>query len=190
VKKCKKLLSLYASDNNLMSINVKNNTKLQSLYISGNKKITSVNVSKNKALQHLGVAATSVKKLDLSRNTKLTSLDCYQTKLTSLNLKKNKKINSISFYGSKIAKLDLKKYNLLSINYEANVGETIKLKKYLGTGYKATHKSKNLTYNKKKNTIKVKKNEDEWGYVTLKKGKKTYYISIYIPENVMQMEKK
>jgi hypothetical protein len=180
VSKCKNLEMFYARDNNLKSVNLKNNRKLTYICVSGNKKLTSINVTKNKALQSLEVAVTGVKKLDISKNTKLTSLECYQTKLTSLNLKKNKKLSWISFYGSKIKKMDLGKYKTLYISYVVKKGKTIKLKNYLGTGYKVTEKSSNLTYNKKNNTIKVKKKGDSYGYIYLKKGKKQYYINVTI----------
>lgn len=179
VSGCKGLVSLYASDNNLKSINVKKNTNLTDISLAGNKKLTSVNVTKNKKLKYLNVSVTGVKKLNLTKNTKLTSLSCYETKISNLNLKKNKKLNSLSIYGTKIKKLNLSGYKKMSVGLQVKKGKTLDLKNFFGTGYKCTEKSSNVKYSQKNNTVKIKGTFGT-AYLTLRKGKKKYSIEIHV----------
>lgn len=169
---------LFATDNNIKSLNVKNLKKLCYLGVNGNKNLKSIDISKNTNLMNLNVGCTKISKLNLKNNKKLTGLSCYQTKISSLNLKKNKKLTYLSFYGSKLKKLDLSKHKAMSLYFETKKGKTINLKNYIGSGYKVTSKYGSLSYSKNSGKLKAKKK----GYnsVNLKKGSRTYYISVYV----------
>lgn len=168
---------LWATDNNIKSLNLKNLKKLRYLEVNGNKNLKSIDISKNTNLMDLNVGCTKISKLNLKNNKKLTALSCYQTKISSLNLKKNKKLTYLSFYGSKLKKLDLSKHKTMSLYFETKKGKTINLKNYIGSGYKVTSTYGSLSYSKSSGKIKVKKK----GYssINLKKGSRTYYISVY-----------
>ena len=183
VSKCKNLITLAVSDNKLKKINVKNNSKLNTLMINGNKNITSVDISKNKKLSFINVGCTGIKKLDTTKcGNKLSGIYCYNTKISSLNISKNKKLSSISYYGSKIKKLDLSKYSYMGAYYEAKRGAKINLKNFIGTGYKVGSKSKNVKYDSKTGVITVSKKakKNYFEYVSLTKGKKTFWASILV----------
>lgn len=183
VSKCKNLITLIVSDNKLKKINVKNNSKLDTLMLNGNKNITSVDISKNKKLSFINVGCTGIKKLDTSKSgNKLSGIYCYNTKISTLNISKNKKLSSISYYGSKIKKLDLSKYSYMGAYYEAKKGAKINLKNFIGTGYKVSSKSKNVKYDSSTGVITVSKKakKNYFEYVSLTKGKKTFWASILV----------
>jgi hypothetical protein len=151
------------------------------LDVSGSS-LSSLNLKKNTNMEFLTAANTTFKKLNLSKNTKLSSLDVSNSKLTSLNLKPLKNLVYISFYGSKIKKLNLKQYSSLTIHYDLKKGQSVSLKKYLGTGYTSAYSSSGLTFNSKKTTVKVSKKakKNSWYELTLTKGDKRYYIDVSV----------
>lgn len=154
VSKCRNLKYLYVGQNKLRNVDIRKNKKLIRLSLIGNKNLKSIDITKNKKLEYL---------------------HCSNTNISSLNLKNNKNLSCISYYGSKIKKLDLSRYKNLTILYVAKKGQTVQLKKFLGTGYKCLSKPDYITYNKSKNAVKVNFRY-EVETVELKKGKKVYRI--------------
>lgn len=163
LSKCTNLEFLDASDNNIngKKLNLSKNKKLTTLYLNDNRRLNSINISKNTKLKNLDVSKTNIKKL---------------------NLKNNNKLNRICFYNSKIKKLDLTSYKKLSILYDTKKGKTIKLKDYLGTGYKCIKKNKSIKYNNNDNSLTIigKGNSEGEASITLKKDGKTYHIILQI----------
>ncbi|MCM1441392.1 MAG: hypothetical protein NC131_19630 [Roseburia sp.] len=174
----------------IKSVNLKKNTKLTALSLT-NIGMKKVDLSKNKKLTGLACYGTKISSLNLKKYTKLETLDVSNTKLSSLDLKKVKNLRRIGYYGTKIKKLSLAKYgvvkqkeqypyNTFTIHYKVKKGTTINLKPYLGTGYKCSFASDGASYNKSKNTIKVKGKANTWASLSLEKGKKVFSISIEI----------
>lgn len=195
------LLYLYLSDNNLKSVNVKKMKKLQVLDVSGNKNLKAIDISSNKNLYSVSVNNTGISKLNTSKNTKLTSLSCYKSKvkslnlgknknlgsldvsgnkkLTSLNVSKNKKLSYFSYYGSGIKKMNLSKQKQITLSYwNLKKGKSVSLKNIIGTGYKVTYSDNGIKYNKKNGSFKVTKKG--YAYLSLKKGKISRSISVYV----------
>lgn len=199
VKNSKKLEILRVSNNkNLKSIDVSKNTNLKvlgaaytrisQLNVKNNKKLTNLscyqaklsklNVKKNKKLVALDVNDNkNLKSIDVSNNSNLVSLDISGTKISKINLKKNKKLKWLCVDDSRIKQINLHKQKEFTFYFKTKKGKTIYLKKYIGTGYNATKKSKALSYNKNSGTVKVKKKG--WNEIKLKKGKRTVVISVY-----------
>lgn len=182
--KNKKLTALSLTNMKIKKIDITKNKKLTGFACYGTK-VSSLNLKKHTKLTTLNVSNTKLKALDLSKHTKLISLDVSNTKISSLNLKKAKGLLEIGFYGSKISKLDLTKFkgqNLTILYKDVKKGSTINLKPFLGTGYNdATGYDSGFVYNKSKNTIKVPKKNNP-GSVMLQKGKKTYFVTIWMKE--------
>ena len=184
VTKNSQLRYLSLVDNNLTSINIKNNKKLQILQVNGNKKLKSLNIKKNTKLTSLNVGLTGLTSINTSKNTKLYDLSVYKTKISKLSLKKNKKLYEINYYKSKIKKLSLPNKHMRLDFLEVKPGTTIKLKNIIGTGYKLAEKNIFLTkgsykFSASKSTIKLSSDCLGGMILTLKKGKKEYSIYIY-----------
>lgn len=199
VKNSKKLQILRVSGNkNLKSVDVSKNTNLiqfgaeytriSQLNLKNNKKLTNLscyqaklsklNVKKNKKLVDLNVSDNkNLKSIDVSNNLNLVSLDIAGTKISKINLKKNKKLNCLCLDDSMIKQVYLYKQKKFTFYFDTKKGKTIHLKKYIGTGYNVTEKTKTLSYNKNSGTVKVKKKG--WSWMTLKKGKRTVVINVY-----------
>ena len=79
---------LNCDDNQLISLDVSNNTALSSLICRSNQ-LTSLDVSANTALTILYVNGNQLTSLDVRANTALTRLRCHDNQLTSLDLSTN-----------------------------------------------------------------------------------------------------
>lgn len=182
VSKCTKMNTLVAYENNISKLNLKKNKALETVYVNGNKKLSSVDISGNPKLLSVNIGYTGVKKINTSKNTKLSSLYCYKTKVSSLNLSKNKKLSLISFYGTKIKKINLSKYKNMGLYYEVKKGTKINIKNFGCDGYKVTSKSDNIKYNSKTGVVTVTKKAKAgyYEYVSLKKGKKIFSVSVLV----------
>ncbi|MBR1598246.1 MAG: hypothetical protein IJ661_04925 [Lachnospiraceae bacterium] len=191
VSKCKPLCYLYVDNNKLTSIDVRKCKKLIELSLAGNKKLSKIDISKQKRLSELNISNTRIKKLDTSKNKELSTVDFHNTLVSKADFSKNKNLFSICYYGSKLKKCDFSqiktKNGYVYILYEAKRGAKIKLKNFIGKGYKVYSKSNYLKYNKKKKEITISKkiprsvytyddyndyyDEDEmYQYLVLKKG--------------------
>lgn len=191
VSGCRNLSYLYVDNNKLTSIDVRKCKKLIELSLAGNKKLSKIDISKQKRLSELNISNTRIKKLDTSKNKELSTVDFHNTLVSKADFSKNKNLFSICYYGSKLKKCDFSqiktKNGYVYILYEAKRGAKIKLKNFIGKGYKVYSKSNYLKYNKKKKEITISKkiprsvytyddyndyyDEDEmYQYLVLKKG--------------------
>lgn len=100
---------LGCEDNNLITLDISNNTALESLECSNNQltaldmgrninlkflscnnnRLTSLDVSNNTALELLNCSSNQLIALDVSKNTNLQSLFCSDTQLTALDVSNN-----------------------------------------------------------------------------------------------------
>lgn len=203
VTKCKLLMYLTVDNNKLKSIDISKCKKLFELGLSGNKKLSKIDISKQKQLSMLDISNTRIKKLDTRKNKELSTVDFHNTPVSKVDFSKNKNLYSICYYGSKLKKYDLSRINTKSgyvyIFYEVKRGSKIKLKNFIGKGYKVYSKSDYLKYNKKKKEITISKkipepiytydeyeysdyydDDDTYQELVLKKGDMKIAFGIYI----------
>ncbi|MCM1233400.1 MAG: hypothetical protein NC489_25060 [Ruminococcus flavefaciens] len=106
----KKLTDLSISSNDeLISVDLKNVKQLKKLTIIDNPKLSRVNLSKNKDLTSLICAETVIEQLDISKNKKLEFISCPNNALTSLDCSKNTKLTAVQCYNNKITSLKVTK---------------------------------------------------------------------------------
>ena len=193
VSKNKELTYLACYHNDLKKLDVSKNTKLRTLYCENNE-FTSLDLSKNTELADLDCGNNHLKKLDISKNKKLIDLLCDNNELTSLNVSKNIKLDHLRFSNNQIKSIDLSKNKKLTRLYcdgnklvslsvvsdgfstfkcgdnkfviSASKGESYdlsKLEKYGFDPEKASNWS-GAEYDKKTNTIKIKKRTVTYTY--------------------------
>ena len=100
------LTVLSCHSNQLTTLDVSNNTALKDLYCYNNQ-LTTLNVSKNTALTILSCKSNQLTTLDVSKNTALLSLSCYSNQLTTLDVSKNTALTVLSCYSNQLATLDV-----------------------------------------------------------------------------------
>jgi Leucine-rich repeat (LRR) protein len=98
--------TLNCSFNQLISLDVSNNTALTDLYCDGNQ-LTSLDVSNNTALTTLGCSGNQLTSLDVSNNTALIDLSCSNNQLTSLDVSSNTALTGLYCYGNQLTSLDV-----------------------------------------------------------------------------------
>lgn len=101
------LEELYCYDNNLLALDLSNNTKIETLDCSFNENLDTLNVSNCSELKFLDCNNTKLERLDLKNNTKLTQLYCYNTLLRTLNLSNNVLLEELDSYDAHLVYLDL-----------------------------------------------------------------------------------
>ena len=110
------LTNLSCNADNIVSLDVSQNTALQTLYCQGsrnettftyNGKLASLNVSGCTELYSLECYYNQLTELDVSNNTALTRLDCYSNQLTELDLSNNTALTYLSCWGNQLTALDV-----------------------------------------------------------------------------------
>ena len=89
------LESLNCCDNQLTSLNVRNNKALKMLWCDRNK-LTELDVSDNTVLERLLVGGNQIKSLDLRNNATLLALHCNDTPLVSLDVSRNTSLSYLN----------------------------------------------------------------------------------------------
>lgn len=108
------LTRLNCSENHsLKELNIKSNQKLLYIYCDENK-LTTLDLSYNKALKHLVCSNNQLKKLDLKNNTALAQLTCPANQLKELNLTQSKQLDRLNCWGNQLKNLDLSQNTQLS----------------------------------------------------------------------------
>lgn len=107
-----KLVQLYAGENKLTSLDITSNTQLKSLDCQKNQ-LTSLNLSNNINLTSLNLATNQITSLDVSNNTALISLTCGSNKLTNLNIDKNTALTDLRCGNNLLTSLNVSKNLLL-----------------------------------------------------------------------------
>jgi alpha-tubulin suppressor-like RCC1 family protein len=90
------LTELNCSQNQLLNLNISQNTLLEDLFVASNF-LTNLNLQQHTALNLLSCYDNQLTNLNLSQNTVLQKLACYNNQLTSLNVKNGYNLNSIIF---------------------------------------------------------------------------------------------
>ena len=124
-----KLTTLRCNQNNLSSLDLRNNTALTHLSCSDNN-LSSLDVSNNTALVYLDYKNNNISSLDLSNNTTMMYLDCTNNNISSLDLSnntltyldcKNNNLNSLDLSNNTtMTYLDCKNNNLNSLDLSNN----------------------------------------------------------------------
>lgn len=108
VSKLLDLEHLNVGYNNLMALDVSNNTKLTYLdFYYNTELITPVDLSKLTELNYLHIYGTPVGTLDVSHNTKLTSLTCTKCNLTTLDVSMLPLLSTLNFGQNDLTSVDL-----------------------------------------------------------------------------------
>jgi len=100
------LESLIIDNNNLITINISNNTKLLNFEASYNQ-LTSINLSNNLNLIKLVLSFNSISEIDLNNNQNLEQLYCNSNQLQNLNIETNTKLNNINCQNNQIQELNV-----------------------------------------------------------------------------------
>jgi len=103
---------LWLSEQQIISLDVSNNTALISLYCrdwNNSKGVTILDVSNNVALTYLGIFGHQLTSLDVSKNIALTFLGCGYNQLTSLDVSKNTALIQLSCGNNQLTNLDVSK---------------------------------------------------------------------------------
>lgn len=85
---------LFCFNNQITSLNVKNNPKLKTLQVLKNK-LNNIDISNNIELSELNCTLNQLETLDVSKNTLLQNLSCENNQLKSLDVSKNTKLISV-----------------------------------------------------------------------------------------------
>ena len=110
------LTSLNCFQNQLTSLNLRNNTALTNLHCASNQ-LTSLNVSNNTALTNLHCGNNQLTSLDVSYNTSLTTLLCSGNSLTSLDISNNTALTYLQCIDSQLTSLDVRNGNNTNVTY-------------------------------------------------------------------------
>lgn len=100
------LTKLYCYNNQLVSINITNNTALTELWFHNNQ-IDSIDLSTNTALTAIRSYNNNLSNIDISNNTALVELNTAGNQLLSLNTSANTALQKLSAQNNQIANLDL-----------------------------------------------------------------------------------
>ncbi len=90
------LQTLMCEDNQIVSLNISQNSNLESLWISSNQ-LTSLDISQNSKLIELGCSRNKIFSLDCSNNNNLEWLECNNNSLTMLDVKNGNNIILTNF---------------------------------------------------------------------------------------------
>ena len=113
------LKRLFASSNDLTSLDVTNLPDLEYLEINTNENLGAIDVTKNPKLTRFVVNNTAIENINLSQNPDLYYLNVNNTKLGSLDVTKNTKLGSLYALNLGLTNIDLtqnKKMFFLSMN--------------------------------------------------------------------------
>ncbi len=108
--------SLDCYNNQLISLDLSNNTALNDLTCTNNQ-LTSLNVTNNTVLTNLRCYKNHLTSLDVSDNTALEYLWCYENRLTSLDLSNNITLTSLYCSMNQLTSLDVANNTALTFLY-------------------------------------------------------------------------
>nr|WP_315170514.1 T9SS type A sorting domain-containing protein [uncultured Flavobacterium sp.] len=109
----KELTVLYASKNQITTLNLSANINLTSLTVSENK-LKSINVRANVLLTSLSIGKNELTTLDVSQNTKLNHINADYNQLTALDLSNNLQLTQVVVSDNQLTALDLSKSNAIT----------------------------------------------------------------------------
>ena len=147
---------LYANANNLIEINVSNNTALTVLYLVDNDLIQ-INVFNNTALTYLNLHKNEIAYIETFNNSALKTLVLSQNNLTHIDLFNNPRLTYLSVNNNDLFDIDLSENrNLISLHIggnhliDVNIYELFSLKRLTLGGNDFTHvdlyNNRELTY--------------------------------------------
>jgi len=114
------LWGLVASNNNISSVNLVQNTNLTEIYFNENN-LSNINVSNNPLLQTLKCNNNYISYLDISSNSNLEFLAIMNNNLSNLDLSNNLAITNLYIGGNNITTLDLSNFtHLVALNCSSN----------------------------------------------------------------------
>ncbi|MDY0197694.1 MAG: T9SS type A sorting domain-containing protein [Tenuifilaceae bacterium] len=120
------LTNLNCADNQIISLDLTENSKLTNLNCSDNA-LTSLNLPTNSVLTHLHCSYNELTNLDVSASSALIELKCYVNEITSLDLTSNVALKIVSCDNNMLKELDLRNGNngaITSFNAEGNLSLT------------------------------------------------------------------
>lgn len=115
----KNLKSLNCGINQLIELDVSNNTVLSHLFCFSNL-LTELDVSKNPVLVQISCGENQLTELDISKNTVLTNLACSYNQLTELDISKNTTLQYLSCHSNQLTELDVSRNTALIYLYCAD----------------------------------------------------------------------
>lgn len=110
---------LYATGNQITSLDTAGAAALTGLQLFSNPGLTSLDITEATALQDLRVNNTGLTSLDVTQNTALTNLLCATCALTTLDVSQNTALNQLVCYNNQLASLNVNACTVLT-NLECN----------------------------------------------------------------------
>ncbi|MBQ2639731.1 MAG: hypothetical protein IJF92_03110 [Bacilli bacterium] len=111
---------IITGDNNLKSINLRNNVALKNLQLVSNG-LNDIDISQNVNLERLYLGSNKLHNLDLSRNTNLKHLGLGDNDLSSIDVSRNINLAGLNLYNNKLSSIDLTNNTVLEeINLSGN----------------------------------------------------------------------
>ena len=98
--------SLFCYNNQLVSIDLSQNTALTYLFCENNN-LTSIDLSQNTALSTLYCQNNNLIFIDVSQNNALSKFHCYNNQLSNLDLSQNFALTQLSVYNNQLTNLNL-----------------------------------------------------------------------------------
>jgi photosystem II stability/assembly factor-like uncharacterized protein len=127
------LTNLSCSGNQITSLDVSNNSALTVLSCDDNQ-LTSLDLSKNSALRYLICGANRLTSLDVSKNSALTQLDCGGNQLKSLDVSNSSALTQLNCYSNQLTSLDVSNSSALEyLNCGGNQLTSAELDALFGT---------------------------------------------------------
>jgi hypothetical protein len=122
------LKELFATNNQINSIDLSNNLLLEKLFIANNQ-LSTIDVSKNINLKNIDVGENQLTEIDVHLLLELESLSIYKNQLTEINLFSNRKLIAFLANENKLKSLDFRiNKDLNWIDLEDNSLEHLNLK--------------------------------------------------------------
>lgn len=100
------LTSLNCGDNDLTTLNVRENMLLKTFNFDNNE-LTNIDVSQNTELATLDCSGNNLSSLDVSQNTSLLNLECRNNDLTTLDMSQNTLLTSLICNNNTLRTLDV-----------------------------------------------------------------------------------
>jgi len=108
------LESLYCSNNQLSNLNISNNTALELLYCSDNQ-LSSLDINNNTALKQLYCSGNQLSSLDINNNTALEIFNCSNNQLSSLDINNNTALRVLDCSNNQLRSLDISNNTALRV---------------------------------------------------------------------------
>ncbi|QOD61544.1 T9SS type A sorting domain-containing protein [Polaribacter haliotis] len=107
------LEEIYATNNNIGSINLSNNAKLTRLWLNDNPNLTGLSVANLLVLEEFAANNTKTATMDVTANVDLKILELGNTGLSTIDVTKNTKLERLSLYDNNMTDIDLSQNVLL-----------------------------------------------------------------------------